>query len=92
MLNQHCRVFLQGVRFLAMDDLTLLALIGAAVLGLLAVLSLLRRERHEAEATAGAVEGQFAVATEGMKRCPYCGMGNLVTDATCVSCKKRLSG
>ena len=40
-----------------MDDLTLLALIGAAVLGLLAVLSLLRRERHEAEATAGDVEG-----------------------------------
>ena len=39
-----------------MDDLTLLALIGAAVLGLLAVLSLLRRERHEAEATGGDVE------------------------------------
>ena len=39
-----------------MDDLTLLALIGAAVLGLLAVLSPLRRERHEAEATAGDVE------------------------------------
>ena len=36
-----------------MDDLNLLALIGAAVLGLLAVLSLLRRERHVAEATAG---------------------------------------
>ena len=75
-----------------MDDLTLLVLIGAAVLGLLAVLSLLRRERHEAEATAGDVEGHFAVATEGMKRCPSCGMGNLVTDATCVSCRKRLPG
>ena len=75
-----------------MDDLTPLALIGAAVLGLLAVLSLLRRERHEAEATAGDVAGPFAVATEGMKRCPHCGMGNLVTDATCVSCKKRLPG
>ena len=77
-----------------MDDLTLLALIGAAVLGLLAVLSLLRRERHEAEAEAiaGDVEGHFAVATEGMKRCPYCGMANLVTDATCVSCKRRLPG
>ena len=75
-----------------MDDLTLLALIGAAVLGLLAVLSLLRRQRHEAEATAGDVESHFAVATEGMKRCPSCGMGNLVTDDTCVSCKKRLPG
>ena len=75
-----------------MHDLSLLALIRAAVLGLLAVLSLVRRERHEAEATAGDVEGYFAVATEGMKRCPHCGMGNLVTDATCVSCKKRLPG
>ena len=75
-----------------MDDLTLLALIGAAVLGLLAVLSVLRRERHVAEAAAGDIQGQFAVATEGMKRCPHCGMGNLVTDATCVSCKKRLPG
>ena len=75
-----------------MDDLTLLALIGAAALGLLAVLSLLRRERHEAEATAGDVEGNFAVSTEGMKRCPNCGMGILVTDMTCVSCKKRLPG
>ena len=75
-----------------MDDLTLLALIGAAVIGLLAVLSLLRRERHEAEATVGDAERPFAVSTEGMKRCPYCGMGNLVTDMTCVSCKKRLPG
>ena len=75
-----------------MEDLTVLALIGAAVLGLLAVLTLLRRERHEAEATVGDVEDRFAVATEGMKRCPSCGMGNLVTDDTCVSCKKRLPG
>ena len=75
-----------------MDDVTVLALIGAAVLGLLAVLTLLRRERHEAEATVGDVEDRFAVATEGMKRCPSCGMGNLVTDDTCASCKKRLPG
>jgi hypothetical protein len=74
-----------------MDDLTVLALIGAAVLGLLAVLSLLRRERHEAEAIAGDVEAHsFAVPTEGMKRCPNCGMGNLIDDRTCASCKKPL--
>jgi hypothetical protein len=59
---------------------------------MLAVLSLLRRERHEAEVTVGDVKGHFAVATEGMKRCPSCGMGNLVTDATCVSCGKRQPG
>ena len=75
-----------------MDDLTLIALVGAAIIGMVAVLGILRRERHEAEATIGAdVEAHsFAVATEGMKRCPYCGMGNLVTDRTCASCKKLL--
>jgi hypothetical protein len=74
-----------------MDDLTLIALVAAAVFGMIAVLGILRRERHEAEAIAGDVEVHtFAVSTEGMKRCPYCGMGNLVTDGTCASCKKRL--
>ena len=76
-----------------MDDLTLLALVGAAVFGLLAVLSVLRRERHQAEAIAGDVQAHaFAVSTEGMKRCPSCGMGNLVSDFTCASCGKRLPG
>jgi hypothetical protein len=74
-----------------MDDLNLIALVAAAVLGMIAVLGILRRERHEAEATIGDVESHsFAVATEGMKRCPNCGMGNLVTDSTCAACKKPL--
>ena len=75
-----------------MDDLTLIALVGAAVIGMIAVLGILRRQRHEVEATIGGdVEAHsFAVSTEGMKRCPYCGMGNLVTDSTCASCKKPL--
>ena len=73
-----------------MDDLTLIALVAAAVLGLIASVTLLR-ERQAAEATAGDVEAHsFAVATEGMKRCPNCGMGNLVTDRTCAACKKPL--
>ena len=74
-----------------MDDLTLIALVAAAAVGMIAVLGILRRERHEAEAIAGDVDAHaFAVSTEGMKRCPYCGMGNLVTDRECASCKKRL--
>ena len=74
-----------------MDDLTLIALVAAAVLGLIASITLLRRERQAAVATAGDVEApSFAVATEGMKRCPRCGMGNLVTDRTCAACKKPL--
>ncbi|HEU5203318.1 MAG TPA: hypothetical protein VFU17_03370 [Candidatus Limnocylindrales bacterium] len=74
-----------------MDDLTLMALVAAAVVGLIASIMVLRHERQVAEATAGDVEAHsFAVATEGMKRCPSCGMGNLVTDRTCAACKKPL--
>lgn len=64
------------------------ALVIAAAIGILAVIGILRRQRHETEAEA--VESPFAVSTEGMKRCPHCGVGNLVTDATCSSCGGRL--
>jgi hypothetical protein len=72
-------------------DLALFALVAAAAVGMIAVLEILRRERHEAEAIVGDMDARsFAVSTEGMKRCPYCGMGNLVSDRTCASCKKLL--
>jgi hypothetical protein len=73
-----------------MDDLTLLALGGAAVIGLAAALILMKRD-EQVEAAAD-VEGAYAVSTEGMKRCASCGLGNLVSDATCASCGSRLPG
>ena len=69
----------------------LFALVAAATLGILATLVILRRERREAEAAAPH-ENRFAASTEGEKRCPHCGMGNLWTDARCVSCGKPLPG
>jgi hypothetical protein len=73
-----------------MDDLPLIALLAAAALGVVATLLILRRQQSErADATR---ENPFAVSTEGMKRCPNCGFGNLVTDASCSSCGKRLPG
>jgi hypothetical protein len=69
----------------------LFALIAAATLGILATLVILRRERKEAEAAAPH-ESRFAASTEGEKRCPHCGMGNLWTDARCVSCRRPLPG
>lgn len=74
---------------MSMDqELPILALIGAAVLGIIATLVIMRRQRvDEAHASE---EAQFAVSTEGMKRCPHCGIGNLVTDSTCASCGKSL--
>ena len=74
-----------------MDQTTqLIAVVIAAFIGLLAVLAILRRERHEVENATR--ESPFATSTEGMKRCPSCGTGNLVTDSNCINCGKRLPG
>jgi hypothetical protein len=74
-----------------MDQTTqILALVLVAALGIAAVVLILRRDRVTTEEATP--EAPYAVATEGMKRCPSCGMGNLVTDSTCSSCGKRLPG
>jgi hypothetical protein len=70
-----------------MDETTeLLALIGAATLGILATLAILRRERSAAQLASRAATSPFAVSSEGMKRCPSCGVANLVTDDRCSGC------
>lgn len=68
-----------------MDGLLVLALGSAAIAGIFASLSILRRDEVEPESP-------FAVSTEGEKRCPKCGMGNLWTDTRCVSCGNPLKG
>jgi len=72
-------------------DLTqqLLALMIAAAIGILAMIMILRRQRKE---SAPQPESRYAASTEGEKRCPKCGMGNLWTDRNCISCKARLPG
>lgn len=72
------------------ETLPLLALIGAAMLGIVATVGILVRDREHAK-EAGR-ESPFATSTEGMKRCPACGVGNLVTDATCSACGRHLPG
>jgi hypothetical protein len=74
-----------------MDQTTqLLALVAAALVGVVSLLLMMRRQQREKdEATR---ESPYAASTEGMKRCPNCGFGNLVTDATCTSCGRRLPG
>lgn len=68
----------------------LIGVLIAAVIGLIAVITILRRERRAAEEAKR--ESPFAASTEGMKRCPSCGTGNLVTDSTCSNCGRRLPG
>ena len=72
------------------QTLPLLALIGAAALGIVATVGILLRDRERARVARR--ESPFATSTEGMKRCPACGVGNLVTDATCSSCGRHLPG
>ncbi len=68
-----------------MDPLFTVAVVAAALAGLMASLSIVRRERRPPESP-------FATSTEGEKRCPSCAMGNLWTDATCISCGAKLPG
>jgi hypothetical protein len=68
----------------------LLALAIAFVVVLIAVILIFNRQRRERdEAT---VESPFGASTEGEKRCPKCGMGNMWTDTRCISCGTKLRG
>jgi hypothetical protein len=71
-----------------MEPTTVLVLLVAATAGVLALAAIMRRGPEPT--TAGAHESPFAVSTEGMKRCPSCGVGNLVTEQWCSACGKRL--
>ena len=74
-----------------MDQETqLLALVAAAAVGIGAIVLILRRQRHQTEEATR--DNPYAVGTEGMKRCPNCGFGSLVTDSTCASCGRPLPG
>ena len=74
-----------------MDLTTKVLLLVAAVLLLVAAVALIRR-RQRLERMRATRENPFAASTEGEKRCPNCGMGNLWTDRNCISCKARLPG
>lgn len=68
----------------------LLFLITFAALGIVGTLGILRKQRLTTDTGQHPVESQFAVSTEGMVRCPNCGMGNLVGDTTCSGCGRGL--
>jgi uncharacterized membrane protein len=70
-------------------EVQIFLLLATAVVSLFAAVAVLMKE-HRAAAAAGAT--QFGVSTEGEKRCPACGMGNLWMDRNCISCGKRLPG
>lgn len=74
-----------------MDQSTqLLILVVAAVIGIVAMLLILRRQRSDRMATTR--DNPYATSTEGQKRCPSCGAYNAWTDRDCVSCGRKLPG
>ena len=72
-----------------MEQAQLVAITGAAAIGILATIAILRRQRHALEPPR---ESPFAASTEGEKRCPKCGMGNLWTQDRCITCGTKLPG
>jgi hypothetical protein len=71
-----------------MDQITQLVVLTAGiagVAGILASLAIVRRGRPKVEST-------FAASTEGEKRCPKCGMGNIWTERQCSACGADLAG
>ncbi len=72
-----------------MEQTQIIAVVGAAALGILAAIAILRKQR---QALAPPQESPFAASTEGEKRCPKCGMGNLWTQDRCITCRTKLPG
>ena len=70
-------------------EIQVFLVLAAATVALFAAVAVLMKEHRAATA---AVATQFGVSTEGEKRCPGCGMGNLWMDRNCISCGKRLPG
>jgi hypothetical protein len=70
------------------QQLLLLILLVACSVASAALLTRLRRERHEHEDATR--ESPFAMSSEGSKLCPACTADNLWTDTTCVRCGRRL--
>ena len=74
-----------------MDQSTqLLVLLAAAVVGIVALIVMIGRQR--AERAAETRESQYATSSEGQKRCPSCGAYNAWTDRNCVQCRRKLPG
>lgn len=74
-----------------MEQTYLLLLVVAVLVVVVAAVAIRARMRQE-EVAATPGESRFATSTEGEKVCPNCGMGNLWTDRSCISCGAALKG
>jgi hypothetical protein len=74
-----------------MDQMQLFAMEFAAVVGALAAFDILLGQRRGADPKPP-YESPFGGSSEGMTRCPRCGMGSLWTNDRCTSCGAALPG
>lgn len=73
-----------------MDQQALTLLVAAALIGLVCLGIIVRRQARE-DADAG-VDQALGVSSEGMKVCPHCGRASLWTERTCSNCGGALRG
>ena len=73
-------------------DQSFLLLLALLIVVAVAAGSMVRTRMLAEQAGGMSVESPFAASTEGEKRCPKCGMGNLWTSSRCISCGNALKG
>jgi hypothetical protein len=73
-------------------DQTYLLILGVAAIVAIAAAVLIRNRMRREDIESTPADSPFATSTEGMKICPNCGMGNLWTDRSCISCGAALKG
>ncbi len=71
------------------ETATGLLIIAAAIVGVIAVLAILREDRRQ-NATVGPNDRQIAASTEGATICPRCAGDNLWSDDRCIHCGAKL--
>jgi hypothetical protein len=73
-------------------DQTYIILLGLAALVAVVAAVVIRMRMQQDQDEQTPAESPFATSTEGEKRCPKCGMGNLWTDRQCIACGAALKG
>jgi hypothetical protein len=73
-------------------DQTYILLLGLAALVAVVAAVVIRMRMQQDQDEATPADSPFATSTEGEKRCPKCGMGNMWTDRQCIACGAALKG
>ncbi|OGO57729.1 MAG: hypothetical protein A2V85_18390 [Chloroflexi bacterium RBG_16_72_14] len=73
-------------------DQTYILLLGLAALVAVVAAVVIRKRMQQDQDESTPADSPYATSTEGEKRCPKCGMGNMWTDRQCIACGAALKG